>query len=370
MYDFAIIGGGIIGTAAAAYLAEAGQSVVLFEQSEIGAAASGRNSGVLQHPYDPLLATLYTESLTLYAELAAVDGGFSLPDEPAGLLLVSADEGAVRTAVLAVAQTTAELQAEVVTSHQLASLEPAVAPGVAGCLLDTGYPVVPAAATRAFARRASRAGAEVRIGVGPTRPLIEHDRVSGVMMPSGKSVAAGTILIAAGPWTPGLVAEWATRPPIERTWGVVVATELSHAPRRVLEELGIDPGGDAEPTSFSLVTAGGTSSIGSTFLRQRPEPAELIDQILDRAARFVPAIAGVRTRSARMCARPVSFDGRPLIGSVPNVEGLFVCAGHGPWGMSTGPASARLVADVLLGQRDSGVAVPAGLEVARFAASG
>jgi glycine/D-amino acid oxidase-like deaminating enzyme len=42
-FDVAIIGGGIIGSAAATYLAEAGQSVVLFEQAELAAGSTGRN---------------------------------------------------------------------------------------------------------------------------------------------------------------------------------------------------------------------------------------------------------------------------------------------------------------------------------------
>ena len=38
-----------------------------------------------------------------------------------------------------------------------------------------------------------------------------------------------------------------------------------------------------------------------------------------------------------------------MIGAVPDIDGLFVCAGHGPWGISTGPGSSRLVADQMLG---------------------
>ena len=49
-----------------------------------------------------------------------------------------------------------------------------------------------------------------------------------------------------------------------------------------------------------------------------------------------------------MCARPQSVDGRPFIGPMAGVEGLFVCAGHGPWGISTGPASAAIVARAIL----------------------
>ena len=46
----------------------------------------------------------------------------------------------------------------------------------------------------------------------------------------------------------------------------------------------------------------------------------------------------------------MSVDGRPLLGPLPGVDGLFVAAGHGPWGISLGPGSARLVADAVLGR--------------------
>ena len=62
-YDFAIVGGGIVGVSAAAHLAAEGASVVLCERHELAAAASGRNQGVIQHPFDPVLAPLHAESL-------------------------------------------------------------------------------------------------------------------------------------------------------------------------------------------------------------------------------------------------------------------------------------------------------------------
>jgi glycine/D-amino acid oxidase-like deaminating enzyme len=70
----------------------------------------------------------------------------------------------------------------------------------------------------------------------------------------------------------------------------------------------------------------------------------------------------------RHCARPVSLDGRPLVGRATWSDGLWIAAGHGPWGISTGPGTARLLADAILG-RDTDT-IPAGLAVDRFGAPG
>src|SRR5512141_2157409 len=94
--DAVIIGGGIVGTAAAALLAGAGARVVLVEREGLASAASGANSGVIQHPFDPILAELYRETVELYRELSRRSASFRLAAEPAGMLFVSESEDAVR----------------------------------------------------------------------------------------------------------------------------------------------------------------------------------------------------------------------------------------------------------------------------------
>jgi glycine/D-amino acid oxidase-like deaminating enzyme len=345
-----IVGGGIIGASAAAFLAEAGASVILVERDDIGAAASGRNSGVIQHPFDPDLAALYHDTLRLYRDLEVRDAGFRLPRQPAGLLLLSADEEEVRVAASAIATRAAELDPEVIAPAQLRLTEPGLADDLWACRLTTGHPVAPAAATSAFAARARRAGARVVVGVSDAAVALDGTRAVGLRYGPGEEVPCAAVLVAAGPWTPQLVPGWREGPPITSLWGVVVSVQLPGAPHHVLEELGIDRPGSPPDELFSLVPAGVYTSVGSTFLAARPDADGRAVRVLERAVRFVSALRGADVRGVRVCARPRSFDGRPLIGPVPEYQNLYVCAGHGPWGISTGPASAELVAAQILGR--------------------
>lgn len=346
--DVCVIGGGIVGASAACFLAEAGASVVLVERSRLAAAASGRNSGSVQHPFDPPLARLHALTVDLYRELGAQDPEFILPPEPAGLLLLSDREDALERAAVSIGQRAPELKPRVLSPTEAQQLEPALAAGLAGCLLETGYPVSPASATLAFGRRAERAGARIMVGEEAT-PVVGAGRVAGVRLSSGAELACDQVLVAAGPWSPAMVPGWASAPPIRPVWGVVVSVRLESPPRRLLEELGIDQPGAIVPSMFSLITADSTSSVGSTFLDHEPDPHAIAPVVLERAAEFVPSLRDARPESVRACARPISFDGRPIVGPLPGVEGLFVCAGHGPWGISAGPASAAMVSHEMLG---------------------
>jgi glycine/D-amino acid oxidase-like deaminating enzyme len=355
--EVAVVGGGIVGCAVAAFLAEAGASVVIVERDAIAAGASGRNSGVVQHPMAPALLHLFTETVGHYRHLAA--HGFALPAEPQGLLLVAHDEAALAGELAAIRSGYPELAPEALGPGGPAALEPALAPHVAGVRLHTGYAVPPAAATQAFAARARAAGAELRIGEPATLE-------PGGVTVAGQRLPAGAVVVAAGPWTPPLIDPTGAWRPISPLWGVNVEVSLAAAPRHALEEVGVEQlvaaRGDPPPL-FSLITADGASSLGSTFLPAQPDAAALAPVLRERGARFVPELAGSRIGSARACARPLSADGRPLLGRAPGHDDVFVAAGHGPWGISLGPASARIVADLVLGRE---AAPPAAFDPGRF----
>ena len=384
--DVAVIGGGIIGTATAGFLAESGARVVLYEREALAAGASGRNSGVVQHPFDLDLVPLYEETLRIYRWVGAEIGSDVVAlDRPSpGLLLASHHPGVVRALTAQLATTHPTLAPMTLEGDALRALEPSIAPGVSACRLEMGYPVIPSAPTFAFATIAERRGVAIRLGRA-ARPSIRAGRCEGVEV-DGRLEPAGVVVVAAGPWAPELVDPTGAWRPIRPVWGVVVETLLRNRPGHSIEEAemdealgtgdlaaeagvgaaGVGAAGEPEP-EFSLITAGGVSAVGSTFLEAEPDPKAWTERILRRGTTFVPALLEAPIRDVHACARPVALDGRPLVGAIPWVERLFVAAGHGPWGISTGPASARQVADLVLGHD---AAVQVAFDPGRFGTPG
>ena len=366
--DVAVIGGGIIGCAAAAILADRGAHVLLVERTAIGAGASGRNLGALQHPFDPVLAPLHVDSLARYRALANGNGAdaagqLSVGRDPAGLLLLNRDEAAAGTQAARLEVSFPELEPELLSPADVHRLEPSLARGPAAVRLATGYPIPPAAATAAWAELAVVMGVDLVVGTD-ARPVVADGVATGVTLGDGRAVAAGAVLVAAGPWTPRLVDPSGAWAAIIPTYGVTVQLLMADPPRHIVEEDEVDAinVGRAEaataraaeadtavpPSLFSLASAGGVTTLGSTFLPEEPDAASIEPLLLRRAATWLPAIAKAEVTGRRLCARPQSVDGRPFVGAVEGTDRLFVCAGHGPWGISIGPATAAMVARAIL----------------------
>ena len=377
--EVAIIGGGIIGCSAAAFAAEAGAHVTLFERAEIGAGASGRNMGAVQHPFDTVLTPLYEATLGIYRELSQRDSEFQFPSEAAGLLMVTPDRSLLEGDHEGNGEGRGSgPRSDLLEPRQVQSLEPSLANDLWATRLDTGFPIPPMAATAAMGRRAEAAGARIEVGAAAI-PAIEHGRAVGVILEGVRPRGADLVLIAAGPWSPYLLDPSGRWLPIVATWGATAQLELASPPRHVIEELRVEsvnqpvngdtsgrrPSAQDTPSIFTLAAAGSVVTIGSTFLPFEPDHRAMAPLLVERGKRFLPALESARIVATRACARPQSVDGRPLVGEIESARGLFITAGHGPWGISTGPATARLVVGAML--RNDGAAIPEALNVRRFA---
>jgi D-amino-acid dehydrogenase len=107
----------------------------------------------------------------------------------------------------------------------------------------------------------------------------------------------------------------------------------------------------------SRVVAGATRETGSGF-DYRVTAAGLAE-VLGQALAVAPGLATARHIETRVGFRPVSPDGRPLLGPVPGVAGLVVATGLGATGLTMGPLAGTVAARVALGE-------PPGTDLAPF----
>lgn len=351
--DVAIAGAGILGCAAAAYLAAAGASVAIVDAIGVAGGASGRNAGAIEHPYDALQREIYEHSLRLMR-----DQGLDISERPRGVLLLGRDAGATAALVERMRDAHPELGARLVDPDELAATEPLVAAGHWACRAETGHPVPPRLATELFFELAARHGA--RLHTGTAALSWDGDTCTGLVV-GERAIPADRVLVAAGAASCGLVDPSGAWAPVTASWGVNLEVGLATRPRGLLIEAEIKSAQAGEvpaalDQAFSLICAGERSWLGSTFLSEQPAPEDWAQRVVGHGATFVPALADAPVLARLACARPRSVDGRPLLGHVAGTRQLLVATGNGGRGISTGAACAQLVAQALMSGSDEAIA--------------
>lgn len=370
--DVVVVGGGIIGCSTAYEMARAGFTVALFERETLAAGASGRNHGLLLAPLDPALVPMARASTEAYVELSdAAPIPFRLDDEPIGFLLASGPDEAERAAARREmeAATSCGVAADHLDAGEVRELEPNLTGDlVEAWLLHDGRRLDPAALTVSFGLLARDAGARVATGV-PVRSLVtKGDRVTGVLTDDGPA-SAGTVVVAAGPWSAPLLRRAGVRLPVTGARGWLVSLDPA-APvvRRLVGRAGwhVPPSPDPTPPTLAADLADGPprAAIGTllqpnadgTVLvggsRQRvvtsePEDPGVPLRLTAEAIRLAPPLAGATVLGSWWGIRPATPDGRPFVGRVR--DGLVVATGHGAVGVILGGGTARLVAALVAG---------------------
>lgn len=347
--DVAIIGAGIVGCSTAWFLAEQGVAVTVYDPAGIGAGASGRNNGLIEHPYDAASTPLFDETVSLLQDVL----GDAMPEVPVGGLLLADDEQGARELVQHYSQFP-EVAPELLDPAATRRMEPLLVEGLWGCVLLTGYPISPAEATAAVAERARAAGAEFVLGE-PVK--LARLRASGQDVVVAAGAQSGEVL-------GGLVPRDAVKP----QWGVVVLIDLPEPPRHPVIEgtvvRGLVSGQIENEAPFTLLNSPHQLTVGSTMLDAEPNAGVWTRRLVDQGIRFVPSIKEAHIQGTIVCARPKSFDARPILGRVPGQERLWIASGHGGRGMSLGLGSGRLMADAIISGSDA--PIPAELSAARL----
>jgi glycine/D-amino acid oxidase-like deaminating enzyme len=106
---------------------------------------------------------------------------------------------------------------------------------------------------------------------------------------------------------------------------------------------------NAQPRRTGQILIGSSRQFGVT---DSAVESHMLRAMLKRAVEYMPGIAGLATIRAWTGFRAATPDHLPLIGRAPGFRNVFLATGHEGLGISTSLATARLIADELLG-RDS-----------------
>jgi D-hydroxyproline dehydrogenase subunit beta len=359
--DVLVVGGGVVGVAIAHACARRGMSVTLVERHGLAAAASGRNQGLMLDSHPPAMEQLAADSVDRWLALHERTGGaFLLDRSPRGLLVIAAD-------VEALEHDAGRPGAVRVEPEELHTVEPLLSSDLAGAVLVPGARRVdPAGGLAALADEARRHGAELKTGCDVKALRVDRGRVTGVLTEVGE-LGAGTVVVAAGPWSWQVCRALPYDVPVRGVRGWVATTRpapfrLSHVVEesrgawreRMAEQRWTvaDAAEGADPARhLSLLIQqddAGRVMLGSSLAASpgdRDEGEAALRELCARAVEMMPALAQLEIAETRSCARPATPDGLPLHGPMPGIEGLVLATGHGGQGITWGPGAGAAVAE-------------------------
>ena len=347
--DVLVVGGGVVGAACADQLARRNLAVSVFDPGAPPGAATGAAAGMLApfaeaQPDDPMLAFAVRARdryATLVPELEE-DTGRAIGYRTEGVVQLALTEDEVDALRAAVSwQRQSGFIVEWLSSEDVAQLVPGANRDALGAALapeDGGLD--PVALQEALLTSAQRHGATVT-AERVEQLLFDGDRVCGVRTASD-TYEAGAVVIAAGCWS-GRVRGLPRSLPIEPVRGQIVAC----------------PWPDDEPAAIVyggggyVMERGGVAIAGSTMERvgfDADTTADGIRQVRAAAGRIFPALATVEPTDSWAGLRPMTPDGRPIIGADPLVGNLWYATGHGRNGILLAAMTGDLIGQLCTGE--------------------
>lgn len=344
-----VIGGGINGLLTTRELARAGVEVVLLERGEIGREASWAGGGIVSplYPwrYPPAVTALATRAQQAYPALVAAlldETGLDAELQPSGLLFINTPDARDARAWAAAHQR----PAEVFAGADLHARWPGLAadaehglhlPGLAHVRNPRLLKVLTAAL-----RRQPGVSLREQSEVEAVTPANGAGGQAGVRLAAGEQITADAVVVCGGAWTAKLLPGAAL--PVRPIRGQMQLYHLlpGSVPAMILRD-----------GHYIIQRRDGHVLCGSTmedagFDKSTTDVAR--DKLSAAAARLWPALAGAPLLRQWAGLRPWSPNGIPFIGPVPGQAGVWVNAGQFRNGLVLAPASARLLADLLLGR--------------------
>ena len=342
--EVVIVGGGAIGASTAAHLLELGLSdVVLLERDTLGSGSTSKSAGGIRTQFaDELNIRIALRSLDEFRRLEGIDfheyGYLFLLDDQGDLARFREALALQRSLGVPSFELTPAEAAERVPGIEIEGLV-----GATFCPWD-GY-ATPEAVVGSYAR-----GVDVRQGCAAERIVVKDGRVQAVETTAGP-IATGTVVCAAGVWSPELA----------RTAGVVLPV---HGERR---RVWFSPQDGGLPERLPLTV---DFSTGFYFHREGRglafgAPDAELETVAPYATRRLPLLEALPVQSSWWGYYEVSPDNNAIVGEAAGVSRFLYATGFSGHGFQQSPAVGEYLAELVAGRTPTLDLSP--FDLARFA---
>jgi sarcosine oxidase, subunit beta len=362
--DIVILGAGVMGTSIAFHSAKrkAGNIVVL-DKDHVGRGNSGRSSGLIRMHYsfppEVQLALISLDMFRNWQRIVGQPGDF----RQAGFVRIVHPHETERLKRNVEMQTELGAKVQLIDRKQLHELEPdwnVEEIELAAYEPDSGYGDG-AAVAGDFLAAARDLGIAYFSRTQAIELKIEAGRCRGVTTDRG-TISAPIIVSATGPWTRPLFEKAGCDLPIECEFHQVAIL------RNAREMRG---GGcaciDSVTATYFRSDAHDKFLVGDFYGKRPVDPDnfpqrasdESLAEIIERTCRRIPKLAGAEVMRGVTGVYDMTPDSRPLLGEIPGITGLYVCAGFSGMGFKISPAIGLVMSELILDSEGSSVDIRA-----------
>ena len=343
-----VVGAGIVGAAIAYSLAKRGVSVTVVDRGRPGGGATSHSfawiNATAKHPVS--YHNFNRRSLGMWDRFARgldVDVGLRWGGQ---LEWASTEDGAAELKSRAQQLQEWGYPCQVINAAQMAQLEPGLSlrkvAAAVYCELD-GM-VEPAIAAEACVRAAAKHGATVKLGTEVTGLSIKAgSNTVDAVLAGEESIGADVVVLAGGVDNTPLAAMAGVTIPQEDSPGVVIRTNpIAQTLLSSVSVLYVPPLEPGRPEIHLRQCLDGTAMIGegSQESLARDDSQEHADELLARAAEYLPTLKGASAIPVPVGYRPMPLDGFPVVGFSPKAPNVYLALTHS--GVTLAPLMAQL----------------------------
>lgn len=244
-------------------------------------------------------------------------------------------------------------EAELIDGDELRRRDPAYSDDVLGALVHPGHIITqPDQLLRAIEDDIVDRGAVVRHGCTVQRMLADRHACHGVIVEDDRMIEGGTIVIAAGIWSDGIARDHGVRVPMQPAKGYHVMLDVDEPPTIACVCRESMVAVNSMPDGVRLAGTLELSGINHRMVKRR------LDLLQQGASRCIRGIEDAPVLERWTGMRPCTADGLPVIGPMPSMAGTWVATGHGMMGITLGPVTATLLAQMIHDEKTVMDAVP------------